>query len=234
MRLESVLIFVLALASFVSTDCPEQAHNEVTQCVNVLPNFKQPNESPTKIEMLKKSCRSGKVLDVGRCINNVVDKCQGTTDREQTLQRLIDSDNLIDTVNYFCGNLDVYEEHIDCINRQKQESMQCSKPEIQSMQRKFKAGANMDVMIMATCSLHTVTMDCMLNLISKNCNEAAAVFVERLFLGQRPPACQKVKTRYTSSGSSWGNGQTRTTPCQSIYVIVLLLAIYLYFLSIEE
>ena len=31
-----------------------------------------------------------------------MDRCRGTTDQEQTLQRLIDKQKLLDTVDYFC------------------------------------------------------------------------------------------------------------------------------------
>jgi hypothetical protein len=43
---------------------------------------------------------------VADCIQDILDRCRGTTDAEQTLQRLIDKDKVVSTVDYFCRHME--------------------------------------------------------------------------------------------------------------------------------
>lgn len=45
-------------------------------------------------------------MTTAKCIGDIVDKCQGTTDNEQILQRLVDKDKIMDTIKFFCDNLE--------------------------------------------------------------------------------------------------------------------------------
>ena len=48
--------------------------------------------------------RNDRLREAADCIEDIMDKCRGTTDQEQMLQQLIDKDKLLDTVDYFCRN----------------------------------------------------------------------------------------------------------------------------------
>ena len=48
--------------------------------------------------------RNDRLREAADCIQDIMDKCRGTTDQEQMLQQLIDKDKLLDTVDYFCRN----------------------------------------------------------------------------------------------------------------------------------
>ena len=48
------------------------------------------------------SFRDDRLREVADCIEGIMDRCRGTTEQEQTLQRLIDKQKLLDTVDYFC------------------------------------------------------------------------------------------------------------------------------------
>ena len=48
--------------------------------------------------------RNDRLREAADCIEDIMDKCRGTTDQEQMLQQLIDKDKLLETVDYFCRN----------------------------------------------------------------------------------------------------------------------------------
>ena len=49
--------------------------------------------------------RDSRLPEVADCIQDILDRCRGTTEKEQTLQRLIDKVKVINTVDYFCRHI---------------------------------------------------------------------------------------------------------------------------------
>jgi len=49
--------------------------------------------------------RDSRLRDAADCIQANLDQCKGTTEREQVLQRLIDKEKTLQTVEYFCKHL---------------------------------------------------------------------------------------------------------------------------------
>lgn len=238
-------IFLLVL-SVVKARCPENAVNRVQQCTaNVLPklhqdpNLEGPNAYTAHVQVARETCRNDRLREAADCIEGIMDRCRGTTDQEQTLQRLIDKQKLLDTVDYFCRHFRIYEENAKCISRRHEEVSQCSSDAQESFLTKLNAGATMDVLILGSCRFHAVARTCLTDIVELHCGGKAANFVYTLLTGLMPPFCESTNPEYRPVGSDttrrWnqddypddGNGAGSVRQCifvtVSIYLMVKLL-----------
>lgn len=195
-------IFLLVL-TVVKARCPHNAANKVQQCTaNVLPKLHQdpnaegPNAYTTHVQVARETCRNDRLREAADCIEGIMDKCQGTTDQEQMLQRLINKDKLLDTVDYFCRHFRIYEENAKCISRHHEEVSKCSLDAQRSFLTKVSAGANMDVLISGSCRFHAVARTCLTDTVELHCGDTAANFVYTLLTGLMPPFCDSTNPEY--------------------------------------
>ncbi|XP_060607450.1 uncharacterized protein LOC132759657 isoform X2 [Ruditapes philippinarum] len=216
--LSTVLCFVSL--SEQSSTCPPNPHEKVQQCTdNVLPNLnKQSHTTETdrsKIQHAKETCKDSRLPEVADCIQDILDRCRGTTDAEQTLQRLIDKDKVVSTVDYFCRHMEVYEEQAVCISQYHGETANCSKYAHDNFKAKLTAGANMDVLIMGTCRFHSVARSCLTNTTQRHCGSSAATFVYTLLTGLIPPFCETMNPEYTNVQTTRGFNNERKQSVES-------------------
>lgn len=198
---EVVPIVLIALFSIstqgISALCPPNPLDKVQQCTdNVIPDFNaqtqtnDPESYRSHVQLASETCRDSRLRDVADCIQDILDRCRGTTDAEQTLQRLIDKDKTVNTVDYFCRHIRVYEKHAECIAKHHEETSNCSKDAHKSFKAKVNAGANIDVLIIGTCRFHSVARGCLTNTTQEHCGATAANFVYTLLTGIMPPFCE--------------------------------------------
>lgn len=199
--------FMLVI-SVVKARCPHNAADKVQQCTaNVLPKLHQdptdqgPRSYTEHIQVARETCRNDRLREAADCIEDIMDKCRGTTDQEQMLQQLIDKDKLLDTVDYFCRNFRVYETNAKCISRHHEEVSQCSDEAQQSFITKVNAGATMDVLIIGSCRFHAAARTCLTDTVEFHCGDEAAEFVYTLLTGLMPPYCDAINPEYRPIGS---------------------------------
>jgi hypothetical protein len=51
-------------------------------------------------------CSTASLVEASNCVKRVMDKCTGTTDEEQNLQRLFSYKDIEKTARFFCNNFD--------------------------------------------------------------------------------------------------------------------------------
>ncbi|XP_045164486.2 uncharacterized protein LOC123528659 [Mercenaria mercenaria] len=238
-----VIHILVSMLSFVATfgqssTCPPNPHEKVQQCTdNVLPNLNQQTEAGapetyrTHVQHASETCRDSRLRDVADCIQDILDRCRGTTDAEQTLQRLIDKDKVVNTVDYFCRHIRVYEEHAECIAKHHEETSNCSKEAHKSFRAKVNAGANIDVLIMGTCRFHAVARGCLTNTTQLHCGGSAANFVYTLLTGLMPPFCETMNPEYShvhTTRSFNTEGRRNQVESSAVYMKALIIPSFLY------
>ena len=162
-RVHTVIYLYTVIQSFIHlviSDCPKDAEHRIQLCTkSSLPNFglgppgnaSAPSAIKTSIQMSKDSCQTNKLEASAKCMQDFLDQCQGTTDREQLLQRLFDKQKIMQTVQYFCASLPIFEEHAECISNQHRMAVNCSKDEAIKYRAMMGAKATYDVRIQANC-----------------------------------------------------------------------------------
>ncbi|KAL3851908.1 hypothetical protein ACJMK2_015603 [Sinanodonta woodiana] len=198
----SSLVFVLTVAS---AQCPQNAHQKVQLCTSsILPKWSTGTNFGVPRHHTRETCRT-KLHDCAECIQKIMDQCQGTTEQEQILQRLINKEKLLETVEYFCHNFKVYEKNVDCISKQHTDVAACTEPARVSFQHKLAAGATMDVLITGTCRFHGVARNCLTDIVEKHCGQEPATLVYNLLTGLVPPYCNTISPEYSPDSSSKPN-----------------------------
>ncbi|XP_060080958.1 uncharacterized protein LOC132560307 [Ylistrum balloti] len=214
-----------------SSNCPQNAVQHMRHCsLASLPNFglgpparEPPNAIRQGIDMMRESCESSKLVVAAECMQNILDRCRGITEEEQLLQRLFDKDEIVNTVRFFCDNLNIYEKHTKCIMDQHAVAIECSSEAKENYQLKISANAPIDVLIMATCTYLDEAATCLTGTVDLHCGNEAAFFLETILLGSRPPACgQKmpVYNRDDNSGTNDANIVSGKTNCLIISIML--------------
>ncbi|XP_063408184.1 uncharacterized protein LOC134691547 [Mytilus trossulus] len=224
------VIILYTVISLVLLECPLDAEHRIQLCIkSSLPNFglgppndaTPPNALKTSIEMSKDSCQSKKLESSAVCMQDFLDQCQGTTDREQLLQRLFDKDKMIETVRYFCSSLNIFEQNAECISNQHEMVINCSRGETVRYLTILQGNPTYDVLIQANCRFNKIATSCLENYVFENCGLAAAEFIETITIGQTPPSCETRQRKYSQTGPK-DNSQCLTA---SIWTTLLLLFI---------
>lgn len=214
--LQQILSFI-TLVSFSVARCPYYPHDMKSCIASSLPNYglgppaneSQPEALRKGIDMARESCRSDALMQGTNCMQNIIDQCQGMSENEQILQRLFNIDDIIETTKYFCSHLDIYEKHTKCITEQHPQASTCAEKDQENYQKMLTAGASIDVLILATCKYQDRAVTCLGEKVNDNCGNEAAVFLETIALGTRPPDCNEITPRYTTPAqNSPSNGQT--------------------------
>lgn len=192
----------------VLSKCPADAEQKIQLCTtSSLPNFglgppsgaSPPAAIKSSIQMSRDSCQTNKLEESAKCIQKFLDLCQGTTDREQLLQRLLDKQKIMQTVQYFCASLPIFEENAECISRQHDMAENCSKEEALRFRTIMEAKATDDVLIQANCRFHRVATSCLEDYVFNNCGLKAAEFIETITIGQTPPSCLSKERKYSQN-----------------------------------
>lgn len=202
-------LILLAVTQVLST-CPPNPLDKVQQCTaNVLPELSQsqlaegPEAYRSHVQAASETCRDSRLRDAADCMQDILDKCRGTTDPEQMLQRLIDKDKLLNTIDYFCRHIRVYERNAECIASVHEETWACSQDAHKSFETKVKTGANMDVLITGSCRFHAVARGCLTNVTQHHCGADASNFVYTILTGQMPPYCETQNPEYRPADTTY-------------------------------
>lgn len=222
------MLFLCGLVSVVvhvtGSTCPINVGEQVQECTSiVVPKLSVSD----RVRVVKETCREAKLRQVADCIQGIVDLCKGTTENEQMVQRLIDKDRLLSTVEYFCRYFRVYETHAECMFNHHEEVSECSRDATASFGTKMSSGANIDVLMMGSCRFHGVARACLTNTTLLRCGREAADFVYELLSGMSPPYCEEVYPGYETTGrwytgSSQGKGDKNNAAHPMMPVISLV------------
>ncbi|XP_071138602.1 uncharacterized protein [Mytilus edulis] len=224
------VIILYTVISLVLLECPRDAEHRIQLCIkSSLPNFglgppndaTPPNALKTSIEMSKDSCQSKKLESSAVCMQDFLDQCQGTTDREQLLQRLFDKDKIIETVRYFCASLNIYEQNAECISNQHEMVTNCSRGETVRYLTILQGNPTYDVLIQANCRFNKIAMSCLENYVFENCGLAAAEFIETITIGQTPPSCEPRQRKYSQTGPK-DNSQCLTASIWTTFILLFI------------
>ncbi|WAR25848.1 hypothetical protein MAR_011552 [Mya arenaria] len=164
---------------------------------------------PTNRESKGMDSRKREVSD---CMQDILDRCRGSTDAEQILHKLIDKDKTMATVDYFCRHIQLYERHQACISSHHEEVSFCTQAAQKSFKSKLDAGAKMDVLIMGSCSFFFIARGCLTNTTEQFCGGEPANFVHTLMTGYMPPYCEthlpedSTRGRWGSPGGTYNTG----------------------------
>ncbi|KAL4225849.1 hypothetical protein ACF0H5_013838 [Mactra antiquata] len=228
LQLLSVLTFFLSLVlMYVKAVCPHKPLDRAFDCTShVVPDLSNKEQIPPKerIKMARDKCMSLKLHEVAICVEDILDNCRGTTDDEQTLHSLIDKDELLKNVQYFCKHIHVYERHAECIFKHHDETFSCSQSAHESFVIKERAGAKMDVLISGSCRFFESARQCLTNTTNHYCGKQAADFIDTLLSGGMPPYCKDVYYA-KSTTSSYIKGGTEMTSLPSVFLISVAYAI---------
>ncbi|XP_052267407.1 uncharacterized protein LOC127869109 [Dreissena polymorpha] len=193
--MKEIVVGLFVQVAFVfCTTCPKNPTEQVKECTNrVLPELSinsGVDAQQRQVDRARDFCKDSRLRDVADCIQDILDRCRGTTDEEQVLHRLIDKDKTMKTVDYFCKHFRVYERHAGCISAHHEQTSLCSQDARDSFTTKLQAGANIDVLIVGSCRFFHAARSCLTNTTAGFCGQEAANFVYTLLSGYMPPYCE--------------------------------------------
>ncbi|KAL5015207.1 hypothetical protein ScPMuIL_009477 [Solemya velum] len=239
----SFIILVISVITGVVSQCPQGAIQTVRSCAELPIGVRPaPNQArPNSLLEIQRICRNDQLMATAKCMGDIIDKCQGTTDNEQILQRLVNKDKIMSTVKFFCDNIEVYESHAGCISRQHHLVEKCSREAIDNYGNKVKLKAGIEVLLTATCSFQTAAISCLTEIVETKCGSEASAFVQQIADGMRPPVCSqgdaddsdnpRYKPRYNPGGSDKNYDSSAATNSSNV---IFLLSLLLLTLSIHN
>ncbi|KAK6176733.1 hypothetical protein SNE40_014975 [Patella caerulea] len=190
-----VVYHILTVVS-VLAECPINAVQNAQLCTASLgigpPTGPKPFVEKGKVEMAKRACRENQLDVAVKCLQDIIDVCQGNTEREHFLRMMIDVDNTRRSVQYFCSNLNIYENNADCIASLHGEQIRCAEEVRNNFKTKVKATNNMDVIMTSTCRFFNTAVGCSRKVLQAKCGQDAVNIVVRTLLGFQPPKCKEL------------------------------------------
>ncbi|ESO99277.1 hypothetical protein LOTGIDRAFT_158354 [Lottia gigantea] len=215
-----------------AAECPLNAMYQAQMCTATLgigpPQGPTPFVEKGKIEIAKLSCRENRLNNAVQCLEEIMNACQGNTEREHFLRMMINVESIKRSVQYFCDNLHIYEENAECVADSHEDQKKCAQDVRNNFKTKVDSTSNMDVMMTSTCRFYNIAVGCIQTIVRPKCGNDAVDIVIKMLQGFQPPKCKELDLepgyRVTSGDqdNSDNQGSDANKISQSISVLLLL------------